>query len=170
MVTAAVPPAVPALQQQQPQQQRGCHAGFTHLDAAGRLPTMVDVGDKAVTTRTARARSKVILPRDVLHALVGSESNQGDGGTITELSGPKVRAVVVARAFGDDAVCSTQGPIFATAVIAGVMAAKKTSELIPFCHPLPIDKCGIDVRRGALSCCCGGCSRFPLGGADSRRR
>ena len=62
---------------------------------------MVDVGDKAVTTRTARARSKVILPRDVLHALVGSESNQGDGGTITELSGPKVRAVVVARAFGE---------------------------------------------------------------------
>lgn len=88
---------------------------------------MVDVGDKAVTTRTARARSKVILPRDVLHALVGSESNQGDGGTITELSGPK-------------------GPIFATAVIAGVMAAKKTSELIPFCHPLPIDKCGIDIH------------------------
>ena len=104
MVTAAVPPAVPALQQQQPQQQRGCHAGFTHLDAAGRLPTMVDVGDKAVTTRTARARSKVILPRDVLHALVGSESNQGDGGTITELSGPKVRAVVVARVLGEAAV------------------------------------------------------------------
>jgi molybdenum cofactor biosynthesis enzyme len=39
-----------------------------------------------------------------------------------------------------------QGPVFATAVIAGTLAVKRTSDLIPFCHPLPIDKCDIDVR------------------------
>ncbi len=38
-----------------------------------------------------------------------------------------------------------QGPVFATAIVAGVMAVKKTSELIPFCHPLPIEKCDIKV-------------------------
>ena len=45
-------------------------------------------------------------------------------------------------------VCGTQGPVFATAVMAGTMAVKKTSDLIPFCHPLPIDKCNIDVSCG----------------------
>lgn len=44
-----------------------------------------------------------------------------------------------------------QGPVFATAVIAGVMAAKNTSNMIPFCHPLPIEKCNIDVRMDARS-------------------
>lgn len=38
-----------------------------------------------------------------------------------------------------------KGPIFATAIVAGVMGAKRTSELIPFCHPLPIDSCKIDI-------------------------
>ncbi|MEO1320731.1 MAG: cyclic pyranopterin monophosphate synthase MoaC, partial [Pseudomonadota bacterium] len=37
-------------------------------------------------------------------------------------------------------------PVFATAIIAGVMAAKKTHELIPFCHPLGLEKCNIDIR------------------------
>lgn len=36
--------------------------------------------------------------------------------------------------------------MFATAIIAGVMAAKKTSDLIPFCHPIPIDSCDIDIQ------------------------
>lgn len=39
--------------------------------------------------------------------------------------------------------------MFSTAIVAGVMAVKKTSELIPFCHPLPIEKCDIKVRGGA---------------------
>ena len=38
-----------------------------------------------------------------------------------------------------------KGPVFATAIVAGVMAVKKTSDLIPFCHPIPIDKCDINI-------------------------
>jgi cyclic pyranopterin phosphate synthase len=39
-----------------------------------------------------------------------------------------------------------KGPVFDTAIIAGVMAVKKTSELIPFCHPIPLEDCKIDIR------------------------
>lgn len=91
---------------------------LSHIDDAGR-PTMVDVGDKAATERTATARSIVHLPPEVLAALDGDE--------------------IVAK----------KGPVFATAIIAGVMAAKKTHELIPFCHPLGLDSCKIDIAVAA---------------------
>jgi cyclic pyranopterin phosphate synthase len=78
-------------------------------------PTMVDVSDKSATDRTAIARSTVLLPPAVIAALDGDE-------------------IVVGK-----------GPVFATAIIAGVMAAKKTHELIPFCHPLGLDSCKISI-------------------------
>jgi cyclic pyranopterin phosphate synthase len=78
-------------------------------------PTMVDVGDKEVTRRVATAEARIRLPRSVLLAL--------------RKSGHRTR----------------KGPIFDTAIIAGVMAAKRTSELIPFCHPLSLDNCKLDV-------------------------
>ncbi len=76
---------------------------------------MVDVGDKTVTRRTAVAECRVELPPPVATAL-------RDGGGRTR-----------------------KGPVFDTAVIAGVMAAKRTHELIPFCHPLAIDDCRVDI-------------------------
>ena len=79
-------------------------------------PTMVDVSDKAVTRRDAHARSIVRLPS------------------------------VVAEQFADGDIQTAKGPVFATAVIAGVMAAKKTAELIPFCHPIGLDSCTIDIN------------------------
>ncbi|MEM1173376.1 MAG: cyclic pyranopterin monophosphate synthase MoaC [Pseudomonadota bacterium] len=79
-------------------------------------PTMVDIGDKSVTRREATARSGIRLPPEVLAAIEGDE------------------------------IQSKKGPVFATAIIAGVMAAKKTHELIPFCHPLGLEKCSIDIR------------------------
>lgn len=39
-----------------------------------------------------------------------------------------------------------KGPVFDTAIIAGVMAVKKTAELIPFCHPIPLEDCKIDIH------------------------
>ena len=100
---------------------------LSHVDAAGR-PTMVDVGDKTVTERTATARSTVLLPPSVLAVLDGDE--------------------IVAK----------KGPVFATAIIAGVMAAKKTHELIPFCHPLGLDSCKIEItvegERAVIECFC----------------
>ncbi len=79
---------------------------------------MVDVSAKAVSARTARAQAIVALPAHVASAL-----REGDGRT-------------------------KKGPVFDTAVIAGVMAAKKTHELIPFCHPLGLDNCRIEVELG----------------------
>jgi cyclic pyranopterin phosphate synthase len=89
-------------------------AKLSHIDEANR-PTMVDVGDKSATDRSATARSSVRLPAEVLAALDGDE------------------------------IASKKGPVFATAIIAGVMAAKKTHELIPFCHPLGLDGCKITI-------------------------
>jgi len=89
-------------------------SGFTHLDEGGQ-PSMVDVSAKQITRRTARARSIVMLPADVmLHFANG------------EINAPK-------------------GAVFQTAIIAGIMAAKKTGDLIPLCHPLGMDNCSITV-------------------------
>jgi cyclic pyranopterin phosphate synthase len=91
-------------------------------------PAMVDVSGKAVTAREAHARSEVLLPDTVLSALDGGEIN------------------------------TKKGPVFATAIIAGVMAAKKTHELIPFCHPLGLDDCQVSIRleqdRAIVDCRC----------------
>lgn len=89
--------------------------GLTHLDDENQ-PRIVDVSGKAVTERTAHARSVVSLPPEVAALF-------SDG----DLRGPK-------------------GPVFQTAIIAGVMAAKKTSELIPLCHPIGLDDCSIEIH------------------------
>ena len=78
-------------------------------------PAMVDVGDKNVTRRTAQARSVVSLPAPVVQALKDGE------------------------------IQSKKGPVFHTAIIAGTMAAKKTAELIPFCHALGLENCKIEI-------------------------
>ncbi|MDX1942852.1 MAG: cyclic pyranopterin monophosphate synthase MoaC [Saprospiraceae bacterium] len=88
---------------------------FTHLDAAGN-PSMVDVGEKAITRRMARARSIVLLPLEVLNLLEQTEIN------------------------------TKKGPVFQTAILAGVMAAKRTGELIPLCHPIGMENCQIDIQ------------------------
>lgn len=89
---------------------------LTHVDAANR-PTMVDVGDKAVTTRTATARAVVVFPAEAMVE-----------------SGTELR--------------TKKGPVFDTAIIAGVMAAKRTHELIPFCHPIALEDCRIAIEWG----------------------
>jgi cyclic pyranopterin phosphate synthase len=91
---------------------------------------MVDVGPKVPTRRTAIAQSMVIFPPEVLAALNSTEDRQqiSDDGipSTKEWIGPK-------------------GPIFATAITAGIMGVKQTSSLIPLCHPLPIENIHIDI-------------------------
>ncbi|KAG7371623.1 molybdenum cofactor biosynthesis protein C [Nitzschia inconspicua] len=104
---------------------------INNVSSDGNSVQMVDVGNKAVTQRTAHAQSKVILPGAVLQAFSLTPPLQSTTTTSTskvqnELIGPK-------------------GPIFATAKIAGIMAAKQTSNLVPLCHPLPIDQIIIDI-------------------------
>ncbi|MBV6441430.1 MAG: cyclic pyranopterin monophosphate synthase MoaC [Haliscomenobacteraceae bacterium CHB4] len=87
---------------------------FTHLDASGN-PTMVDVGEKPVTRRSAKARAIVYLPDEVL-----VHFDTGD-------------------------IRTKKGSVFQTAILAGVMAAKRTGDLIPLCHPLGLDNCQVEI-------------------------
>lgn len=87
---------------------------LTHIDEQGRA-NMVDVSEKAITKRTARARSIVSLPAEVMAQITGGD------------------------------IQSKKGPVFQTAILAGIMAAKKTGDLIPLCHPLGMDNCNIDI-------------------------
>ncbi len=79
-------------------------------------PAMVNVGAKAVTRRTAHAVAIVSLP-------------------------PELAALL-----SDGEIRTKKGPIFHAAVLAGVMGAKKTSDLIPLCHPLALDDCQIEIK------------------------
>ena len=81
------------------------------------MPTMVDVSGKSITHRKAHARATIILPQEVA-ALIDHEKG--------EIFGKK-------------------GAVFVTAKIAGTMGAKKTSDLIPFCHPIPIENVEVDI-------------------------
>ena len=93
------------------------------------LPAMVDVSHKEATDRQAHARTIVEFPP------------------------------VVADQFEDGDIRTAKGPVFVTAIVAGVMASKKTHELIPFCHPLGLDNCKItikmdDMHRAVIDCHC----------------
>ncbi len=95
----------------------------------GNRPTMVDVSHKKATDRTAHARTIVEFPADVASRLSGGD------------------------------IETAKGPVFVTAIIAGVMAAKRTHELIPFCHPLGLDNCKITIeldekKRAVIDCHC----------------
>jgi cyclic pyranopterin phosphate synthase len=79
-------------------------------------PTMVDVSDKKVTARTAHARASVRLPDAVRNVIQDGE------------------------------ISTAKGPVFQTAIIAGTMAAKKTHDLIPFCHPIGLESCRIEIQ------------------------
>jgi len=78
--------------------------------------TMVDVSGKIATTREARAQGQVIFP-----AIIYEQIKAADGMT-------------------------KKGSITQTAHIAGIMAAKRTHDLIPLCHPLPLDKIGLNFE------------------------
>ncbi len=93
---------------------------------AANRPTMVDVGAKNATLREAAAEALVKLPRTVARALAAAGHR------------------------------TKKGPVFDTAIIAGVMAAKRTHELIPFCHPLALERCSVEIenRAGGIHIVC----------------
>ncbi|MFY0686786.1 MAG: cyclic pyranopterin monophosphate synthase MoaC [Cyclobacteriaceae bacterium] len=79
-------------------------------------PSMVDVSQKDITERTAIAESRVILPEDMRQHI------------------------------SDGEITTLKGPVFQTAILAGIQGAKKTSELIPLCHNLFLNKVKIDIK------------------------
>lgn len=78
--------------------------------------TMVDVGAKKISHRIAVAQSIVWLPDAVMQKFIGGD------------------------------IVTKKGSVFQTANIAGIMAAKKTGELIPLCHSLGLENCGITLQ------------------------
>jgi cyclic pyranopterin phosphate synthase len=77
---------------------------------------MVDVGDKAISARCAHARARVRFPPHV------------------------------AQQLRRDDLRVAKGAVIDTAIIAGTMAVKRTHELIPFCHPLPLEGCKLRIE------------------------
>ncbi|WP_299056748.1 cyclic pyranopterin monophosphate synthase MoaC [uncultured Polaribacter sp.] len=78
-------------------------------------PKMVNVSDKKITKRTAIAKANMFLGAEIISH------------------------------FTNDELITKKGPVFQTAIIAGIQAVKKTSELIPMCHPLLINGVAIDI-------------------------
>ena len=85
---------------------------LTHLNQSGEAH-MVDVTDKQVTEREARAEAFVAMASDTLALILSGQHHKGD--------------------------------VFATARIAGIMAAKKTADLIPLCHPLALTRVEVEI-------------------------
>ncbi|MFC7051274.1 cyclic pyranopterin monophosphate synthase MoaC [Hansschlegelia quercus] len=86
--------------------------GLTHLSASGEA-NMVDVGDKAATSREATAEGRIVMAPETLALIIAGDAKKGD--------------------------------VLGTARIAGIMAAKRTHELIPLCHPLALTKVAIEL-------------------------
>ena len=86
-------------------------ARLTHLDRTG-AANMVDVSEKAVTARTARAEGRVVTAPETVALIRKGDAKKGD--------------------------------VLGTARLAGIMAAKRTHELIPLCHPLLLSKVAVD--------------------------
>jgi cyclic pyranopterin monophosphate synthase len=84
---------------------------LTHLDKTG-AANMVDVSEKAVTARTARAEGRVVTAPETVALIRKGDAKKGD--------------------------------VLGTARLAGIMAAKRTHELIPLCHPLLLSKVAVD--------------------------
>ena len=99
---------------------------LTHFDKAGNA-IMVDVSEKAVTTRAAIATGKIYVCQEIFERIQRHEIAKGD--------------------------------VLGVARLAGIMATKRTSELIPLCHPLPLTKCEVNFSLHAsnnLSTCAEG--------------
>jgi cyclic pyranopterin phosphate synthase len=86
---------------------------MTHFDSTGRA-RMVDITDKPVTERMAKARGVIRMKRETLEAIRDGATKKGD--------------------------------VIAVARIAGIMAAKRTSELVPLCHPIPLTDVDLTIE------------------------
>jgi cyclic pyranopterin monophosphate synthase len=93
---------------------------LSHVDRSGN-PVMVDVSNKKITERKARAQAIVYVGKDILRHLEKDEIN------------------------------TKKGPVFQTAILAGIMGAKRTGDLIPLCHPLGLDNCDVRITTNQES-------------------
>ncbi|KAJ1302834.1 hypothetical protein OPQ81_003138 [Rhizoctonia solani] len=118
---------------------------LTHIDPKTGRARMVDVSHKDITQRSATAVGRINIPEHAYRLITGETPSN----SFEEMS----PSVIQAHA-GNDSATSSQvglnapaikrkgkpgkGDVLTTAQLAGIMAAKRTSDLIPLCHPLPI--------------------------------
>ena len=91
---------------------------LSHVGTDG-FPQMVDISKKENSVRSAHAQTSLVIPDNLKLTFSDDKDNIE--------------------------VTSKKGPVFATAILAGIQGAKKTSELIPLCHPIPLDDCDIKL-------------------------
>lgn len=91
---------------------------LTHISATGN-PVMVDVSEKAVTRRKARAQAIVHVGKEIIDQIKNED------------------------------LITKKGSVFQTAMLAGIMGAKKTADLIPLCHPLGLEDCTVELKSTA---------------------
>ena len=125
-------------------------SSFTHINDSN-APTMVDVGDKASTKRVAHAQVHVIFPQGITSKLLQVSSGSAATATTTTTTSKSITTNSKTNGshsgFGSGLeMMGPKGPIFATAIVAGIQASKRTSELIPMCHQLSLDKCTININ------------------------
>lgn len=101
---------------------------LTHIDSATGRPTMVDVSDKTPTKRSATAIGRVYIPQ-IAYDLIASpdDTNTSSGSSAAQAKAKK------------------KGDVLTVAQLAGIMGAKRTSDLIPLCHPLALSKISVTL-------------------------
>ena len=87
---------------------------LTHIDKNGNA-IMVDVSQKEITHRTAKATGKIFMSKEAFETVIEHKNKKGD--------------------------------VLTVAQVAGIMGAKKTSELVPLCHPIKIDKLNVTFEQ-----------------------
>lgn len=105
---------------------------------------MVDVGSKSDTSRTAKASGRIYIP-EVAYNLITTETDSPTPGESHEITKAKAKA-------------RRKGDVLAVAQLAGIMACKRTSDLIPLCHPLPLTHIEVvltpELKEGRYSVVC----------------
>ncbi|KAI0081077.1 molybdenum cofactor biosynthesis prote [Panus rudis PR-1116 ss-1] len=105
---------------------------LTHIDSTGR-PTMVDVSSKAVSKRTATAIGRIYIPKSAYDLIVPSETQHNSA----------VNNDITASNPAQQARVRSKGDVLTVAQLAAIMGCKRTSDLIPLCHPLPLSQVAV---------------------------
>lgn len=112
---------------------------LTHLDEQGR-PAMVDVSNKNITSRSAMARGRIYIPQ-VAYDLV-LESSEGIRSEVDK----QLDTDILRRR----AKAKSKGNVLTVAQLAGIMGCKKTSDMIPLCHPIPLSHIAVELHLEAI--------------------
>ncbi|KAI0094457.1 molybdenum cofactor biosynthesis prote [Irpex rosettiformis] len=119
---------------------------LTHVDQSGR-PAMVDVGAKPSTERTATARGRIYVPKVAYDLIAQASSTQAQERPVIAAA-PSSQSPMMDHA---KAKSLGKGDVLTVAQLAAIMGCKRTSDLIPLCHPLQLSHVAVELRLEAHS-------------------